>query len=383
MIQSFSVKAILRTDKKRLDGTCPICYRVTIDRRTVKLSSKEYIEESKWNFKTNMFTGSKVSKSNLSLDKMVSDIKDYIRTENIQGNTATIDKVKEHFSNQGSKGFYDVMDQCFKIKFLEINPSTQKHYELVNKRLLEFKPKLNLADIDLSFIQKFDKFLRNKGIGIDGLWQHHKILKVIIRFALKKKQLKSNPYDDFKVKRGKPKFGYLTEQEIFAIRSLEFPDDEGGRGLELTRDMFLLGCYAGLRYSDVSNIKKTDIIEGSHISIITQKTGKWVNIPLFENTADLVIKKYMSKNRAEIFPYRSNQCCNRDLKIIADRCGIDKILTFHMSRHSFATNLVTSNVNPFIVSQLLGHSSMSQTLIYVNANTDDVRKQMEGVNLFK
>lgn len=254
---------------------------------------------------------------------------------------------------------------------------------MVKKRLIEFRPKLSLNEIDLNFIQKFDKFLRAKNIGVDGLWQHHKILKVFIRFALKKKLLKSNPYEDFKVKRGNPKFGYLTEEEVFAIRSLVFPDDEAGRGLELTRDMFLFACYTGLRYSDVSNIKKTDIIEGSHISMITQKTGKWVNIPLFENTADLIIDKYKTDGRAEIFPYRTNQCCNRDLKFIADECGISKLLTFHMSRHSFATILVTSNVNPFLVSQLLGHSSMAQTMTYVNANTGDIKKQMEGVKLFK
>jgi integrase len=382
MAQTTSVKAILRTDKKRLDGTCPVCIRVTIDRRTVKLSSTQFVEESNWNFTSTSFKGANMSKANSKLNKRIAEIREYLLNEELFGNVVTIEKVKEHFTNQGGKGFYDVIDQCIKIKFLEINPSTQKHYELVKKRLIEFRPKLSLNEIDLNFIQKFDKFLRAKDIGVDGLWQHHKILKVFIRFALKKKLLKSNPYEDFKVKRGNPKFGYLTEQEIFAIRSLEFPDDEGGRGLELTRDMFLFGCYTGLRYSDVSNIKNTDIIEGSHISIVTQKTGKWVNIPLFENTA-LIIKKYKSKGRPEIFPNRTNQCCNRDLKFIADECGITKLLTFHMSRHSFATNLVTSNVNPFIVSQLLGHSSMSQTLIYVNANTGDVRKQMENVSLFK
>jgi len=382
MSTNFSVKAILRKDKKREDNTCPVYYRVTINRQSLKLPSGEYIEESKWNIKESLFKGSKSSIPNTRLDKHISSIKDYIRTEDMLGNDITIQKVKEHFANNGSKGFYDVLEQCFQIKFLEINPSTQKHYQLAKKRLLEFKPKIRFADIDLNFVQKFDIFLRNKGIGVEGLWMHHKILKVVIRFAIKKRVLKFNPYEDFKVKRGNPKFGYLGEQEISDIRSLEFPNDEGGRGLELTRDMFLFGCYTGLRYSDVSRVKKTDIIEGSHISLLTQKTGKWVNIPIFE-TVDLIIQKYKSAGRSEIFPFRTNQCCNRDLKFIAEECGITKLLTFHMSRHSFATNLVTSNVNPFIVSQLLGHSSMTQTLIYVNANTGDIRKQMEGVNLFK
>ncbi len=161
-----------------------------------------------------------------------------------------------------------------------------------------------------------------------------------------------------------------------------FSDDMAGEGIELTRDMFLFGCYTGLRFSDVSTITKADIIEGSHISIITKKTKKWVNIPLMDNMVAL-IKKYKSNHRNELFPFRTNQCCNRDLKIIAAKCGIDKEITFHMSRHSFATNLITGNVNPMLVSQLLGHTNMTQTMIYVNAGTNVIRKQLQRVELFK
>lgn len=378
---NYSVKPILRTDKGK-GNSHPINYRVTINRKTLKLPSGETCEKSKWDSAKGVIKGKAEAAINRKIEKQAAVIKEFILMENLKGYEVTLDDVKRRFTNEGGKGFYEIVDDFKRFRFKGLSDGTIEHYKLVERRLKEFKPKINIGDLNLKFIEDFDKFLDKKNAGIDGKCKHHKKLRAIINFAIKKKIISGNPYSEFKIVQGDPQFGYLTEEEILALCAAEFPDTRLGRGMELTRDMFMFGCYTGLRYSDVAAIKKTDIVKGSHINIRTQKTKKWVYIPLMPQIERL-IEKYSDMSRLEVFPFRSNQCCNRDLKNIAADCGIEKNIHFHISRHTFATCSIADNTNPIIVSSILGHTNMKQTMAYVTMNMGAVKKQLQNVSLFK
>ncbi|HEY6141957.1 MAG TPA: site-specific integrase [Flavobacterium sp.] len=382
MKQSYSVKAILRTDKKRIDETCPIYYRVTIDSKVLKLPSGEYANENQWNKKDFCFKSAKSSVENGKLDASISKIKDYIREQNSIGLYVSIESVKEFYTSKSSNDFFNLFDEYCERKFLEIAPGTQKHYTLIRKRLKEFKRDIKLHQIDLKFIEDFDTFLRRKSVISDsGLFNRHKNFKTFLHYAVKRKLIKSNPYEDFKSPKCRQKFDHLTSSEIEAIKELSLLGNRNEKGLTYTRDMFLFGCYTGLRCSDVQNLKWKNIINMEYMSITTQKTQKKANLPLTKGAVE-ILKKYKQNGDEKVFPFRTNECLNRDLKKIATLCEINKVITFHMSRHSFGTILANNNVNAFQISQMMTHSTMKQTMTYVNSGVGSLQESINTISVF-
>lgn len=383
MNQSFSVKAILRTDKKRKDGTCPIHYRITIEKKTVKIPSGEYVEEVNWNKKDGLVKGSKTSQINCLLDSQVSILKDFLREQKSLKVTLTVDLVKAFYSKTDTNDFATSYDEFCKRKFKEVSKGTQGHYLLLRRRILEYRPNLKVQDINLKFIEKFDTFLRNKSVITDaGLFNRHKNLKTFIRFAIKEKLLEYNPYEDFKMPKCKEKFEYITVEEMDKIRNIDLSEEKNKKGLSFTRDMFLFACCTGMRYSDVRNLKWSHITNMTFINgLYTQKTNAKLVMPLSKLAIKILMqyKRYKTEN---VFPSRTNPCLNRDLKKIAEICKIEKNVTFHMSRHTYATILANNNVNPFHISKLMTHSKMGQTMNYVNSSISDLENSVKGIKAF-
>lgn len=380
--QNFSVKAILRKDKKRIDGTCPINYRVTINSNVLKLSSGEYCEENKWNPKEGIFKGSKSSYENSLLDNEMSRIKDYLREQRSIGAYLDIELVKSFYSTNDSDDFYEYYDKFCEKKFLELSEGTQYHYVILRKRLKQYKKEIKLSQINLSFIEKFDSFLSTKfNTGNSGRWSRHKNLKAVLGNALKNNLIKKNPYDGFKLTQEETKIDYLNPTELMLIEKIRFSNFPKGEGLNLTRDMFLFSTYTGLRYSDVTGLSKKDILDNETISMRMQKTKNIVKVPI-TNKAQIILKKYCSSGTECIFPNRCNVTVNRDLKTIASLCKIKKKVHFHMARHTFASTMANSDVNSFKIMKLLGHKDIKMTQRYVDNSVEDLSKMLKKIKPF-
>mgnify|MGYP006198573749 FL=1 len=380
---NYSVKPILRTDKKRKDGKCPINLRVTLNSKVLKLPFGEYIEEINWNKKDACFKEAKTSISNEMLDKEVSRIKDYIREQRISGKEINLESIKNFYSNNNSTDLFMLYDMFCIKKFKTIASGTQEHYKLLKKRLLEFKPNSRTEDINIRFIERFDDFLKQKSkIEESGLFNRHKNLKTFILYLIKNNYLKDNPYKDFKMPQCKKKFGYVTETELEKIKNIDYSNLKNADGLKLISDMFLFACNTGLRYSDVVELKWENVIQMDHIILTTKKNNKTAVIPLTRQ-AKIILMQYKRYKTIKVFPERSNVHCNRELKVIAEICDINKNVTFHMGRHTFATILANNNVNPFHIAQLMTHSSMKQTMTYVNSSVGALNKSIENIGVFK
>ena len=176
---------------------------------------------------------------------------------------------------------------------------------------------------------------------------------------------------------------FLTEEEIRTIKNKDFI----GKGLNLVRDIFIFSCYTGLAYIDIFNLTKEQITIGvdGNLWIITnrQKTGINSNIPLLP-IAEEIIKKYenhpLVSNSGKLLPVYSNQKVNEYLKTIADNCNINKKLTFHCARHTFATTVTLSNnVSMESVSKMLGHKSIKTTQHYAKILDKKVSEDMNNL----
>ena len=380
--QNFTVKAILRTDKRKMDGTCPVNYRITINSVVLKLTSGEYSEESDWNAKDGLFKGAKSSIQNSMLDNEMSRIKDYLREQRSIGTYLDIELVKSFYSTKDSDDFYEYFDKFCEKKFTELSVGTQYHYVILRKRLKQFKKEIKLSQINLNFIEKFDYFLSTKlKTGNSGRWSRHKNFKAALGNALKNNLIKKNPYDGFKLTQEETKIDYLNPTELMLIEKIRFSNFPKGEGLNITRDMFLFSCYSGLRYSDVTGLSKKDILDGESISMRMQKTKNMVKVPI-TNKAKLILKKYSSSGTESIFPNRCNVTVNRDLKTIASLCKIKKKVHFHMARHTFASTMANSDVNSFKIMKLLGHKDIKMTQRYVDNSVEDLSKMLKKIKPF-
>jgi site-specific recombinase XerD len=189
-----------------------------------------------------------------------------------------------------------------------------------------------------------------------------------------------NPFSNYKTKIREVERVYLSEEEIENIINKDFKTDR----LSLVRDIFLFSCFTGLAYIDVKNLTKSHIslgIDGEKwIFTHRQKTETASKIPILPIT-QMIIDKYEDHpeccNQNKLLPILSNQKMNAYLKEIAGVCEIEKELTFHIARHTFATTVTLTNGVPIeSVSKMLGHKNLRTTQHYAKVLDKKVSEDM-------
>jgi site-specific recombinase XerD len=180
-----------------------------------------------------------------------------------------------------------------------------------------------------------------------------------------------------------------VERQFLSIDELSIIESRDIRIVRLAwiRDLFVFSCYTGLAYIDVMKLTPSNIsigIDGEYwLMTSRQKTSNPVRVPLLPE-ALAIIERYKGHPRAlaskTLFPIISNQKLNAYLKELADLCGINKNLTFHLARHTFATTITLTNGVPIeSVSKMLGHSMISTTQIYAKVIEKKLSEDMTNL----
>jgi len=377
MKNAYSIKVALLTDKINKSGESPLILRVIINSKPKKIYLKEKINPKYWDAKNSKALGKGFKILNNKLEKAKSDLVTFCSLKESGGVPITFDLIDNYVKGKRDDDFFQVYDDIVASK--KLKEDTAYKYTLLRSRLKEFRPRIFTSDINYGLIVKFDAFLRNKNIGEGGLYNHHKCLKSIINEAIKLDKMEKSPYLIFKFKGVKQSEVFLEEKEVLAIKNLKFTPEDSKK-YSVSRDMYLFFCYTGLRYSDGSNLKVSDIDLGNNLMEIEMiKTGGKITLPINSQTKSLIAKYMLKKKKEEkVFPEITNQVLNRNLKVIAEMAKIDKRLTCHVGRHTFASNLINnSNVAVPIVSKLLGHTNIANTMIYANSNMNVLRNAMK------
>ena len=203
-------------------------------------------------------------------------------------------------------------------------------------------------------------------------------------------RLDKNPFVNYKAKVKEVERAYLVQEEIQAIVDKEFATER----LNQVKDIFLYSCFTGLAYIDVKQLTRSNIglgIDGGKwIFTNRQKTDTRSNISLLP-IAEEILDKYKQHpqclNEGKLLPVLSNQKMNSYLKEIADLCEINKELTFHIARHTFATTVTLTNGVPIeSVSKMLGHKNLRTTQHYakiLDRKVSDDMKVLRTKILFK
>jgi len=232
--------------------------------------------------------------------------------------------------------------------------TSDRKYEVTRKHLQKFMQlKYNLTDISLKeiknmFLCDFEIYLMTTvGCNANTTAKFMQFLKRIIIIARNNGMIATDPFANYKIHMTKVDRGYLTQEDIEKLLKKQFVI----KRLELVRDIFVFSCFTGLAYIDVKNLTDKEIRTSfdSKLWIMTkrQKTNVQSNILLLD-VPKMILEKYKGKAiDNKLLPILSNQKINAYLKEIGDVCEIDKDITFHLARHTFAT------IVSFLIIQLI------------------------------
>jgi len=379
---SFAILFWIKKNRIK-NGKAPIYARVTINGTRLEISTLKEVDINEWDANSQSVKG----RSNES--KVINDQLTVIKAKILHCRSrveasyesVTTETWKNEYNgvNERPKMLVEIMEQHNNdIKSLigqDYSEGTWKKYLTTKKHVQAFlKWKLKLADINLKrfnfeFINDLEFYLKSqKNIDVNTCSKYIKNLKKIVRQCLAKNWLDKDPFLGYKFKTRKTQREFLTELELQLLQEKEFSIER----VDHVRNLFIFSCYTGLAYIDIYNFTSNNIsigIDGEKwIFTHRQKTETASRIPLLQPALD-IINKYANHpaaaSKRKLLPVPSNQKMNAYLKEIAAICGINKELTFHMARHTFATTVTLTNGVPFeSISKMPGHTKIQTTQIY-------------------
>lgn len=391
---SFSIIFVTQNGKPKADGRVPILARITVNGEMCHFSTRQTILPDRWVAKDYRTMGRTVEEKQINevLEQFKSTIKRKYESWVSKGEVVTASKIKNSIMSldENSKQLIELCD-LFIADYEKLTASrgygqeSLFRYQLTRTRLQEFlKDEYKANDIPLADINKrmLDKLylwlITEKKLANNTATKFIHRCSSIYRVAYDNGWVKANPFKSVKLHLDKVDRGYLTQQELARMMQKEFAT----KRLELVRDIFAFSCYTGFAYIDVTRLTK-DMLEergDGTIWICThrQKTKVPVNIRLL-NIPKMIIDKYAGQAKGDkLLPVPSNQKMNDYLKEIAAICGIDKPISYHVARHTFATQICLSNGVPMeSVSKMLGHTNIKTTQLYARITDQKVSHDME------
>jgi site-specific recombinase XerD len=404
---TFGISFYLRRYKIK-DGKVPIYVRITVDSKRTDLALKTDIEIEKWNSLKGIAKGKseEIRSINDYLEKVRSRLMDCYKELLLKNKLITADLIKDMFSGVEAKEntLISVFDYHNEVMKSILEWGTLKNYFTTKRYIEEFisaqyhSKDFYLSQLNYKFLIEFDRFIRTykqkdqkRPCGQNTIMKHIERLRKVVNMAIRNEWLERDPFQKFKPNFIKTSRQFLTADELSTIEKKEFKINR----IEQAKDIFIFSCYTGLAYIDVFNLRQNNIVRGIDgdywLYTSRKKTDVSVHIPLLSEPL-AIIEKYKNNPRVQasnkLIPSYSNQKLNSYLGEIADLCGIEKPLTSHIARHTFATTVTLCNGVPIeTVSKLLGHTSIKTTQIYAKVIeqkvSDDMKQLKEKLKIDK
>lgn len=384
--------------KRQKEGKSCIYMRITIDGRRSEMATAHYVLPTQWDVRRNRVKASAPNGVliNGSLDHAANTIKNHFLNHAATGKLITAAELKELFIGKKEKVVPKTLLDAFEyhrvkmesmIKVGKIAKTTLAKYNYCQGKVESFlhqrykKKDIPLADLSMKFVTEFEHFLLvNERMQTNSAHKYIVNLKRIMNVAVSLEWIPKNPFDNFRCSYTNPEREILTQAEldIMLFKEIKMPR------LAEVRDIFLFCCYTGFAYADIAKFEQNALtigMDGEYwLSTIRQKTGTRESVPLLPIPLEIIqrYKDHVFCTRFnKLLPVNSNQKYNAYLKEIAEICGINKTLTSHMARHTFATTVTLSNGVPLeTVSKMLGHTKLSTTQIYAKVLDTKVSQDM-------
>lgn len=387
----------IKRKKLLKDGTASIFVRVTFGRLSAEVATGKSVLPSQWVATKGRAKGNtlKTKLVNAFLDQMEHTLHDLTLQIQREGKQVSAKEILSRYKNLnvpkiGILALYAEHNQEQKeLIGISVAQGTYKRHETSMKLFQEFlmykyKAKdIPVNEIDVEMLKKYQHYLmtvrhNNNNTTVKYLRNLGKVLNM----AVSRKLITNSPLEELKLKIEAVDKGFLNKNELSKLATKEFEVTR----LEQVRDVFLFCCYTGLAYVDVHSLTANDIIEEEDrlwIRKARHKTNVMCHIPIIKPARE-ILDKYalLAQATGKLLPVLSNQKMNAYLKEIAAIVGIDKDLTTHLARHTFATTVTLANhVSIENVSKMLGHSSIRMTQHYARILDASIEKEMLNVEM--
>lgn len=391
------MKILLWLYKSKINkhGLCPVYARITLNGEREQFSTGILVDSKKWSSEHQRVMGR--SKEVVGINEQLQTIRFRLGQKHDeltrQFEEVSVNDVRTAYLNK-RKHTYKLLDayQAHNLQLQRMVGTTRrigtwKNFESSYRTLKQFLNKsTELKDAYLNkltqkFATDFVLFLQvEKKFANATVHKNLQRLVKVITFAVENEWIKSNPLQSFKFKLKRTEIKYLTGEELARIESKDFQI----KRLANVRNYFVFQCYTGLAYSDLKELRRSQIRTGidGKLWIFGQrlKNGSEYRLPLLP-TAKEIVDEYMSESEF-VFNIPSNQKMNGYLKEIADMCGITQNLSTHLARKTFCTTVTLLNGVPMeTVSKMVGHSSIKTTeQSYAKVLDEKISRDMERLN---
>lgn len=396
MEANFSLLFFVR-NTRIYNNKVPIYIRVTVNGKRSEISANRKVPVNLWNSNAGKTNGnsSEAHLINRYLNKVENEIYRCFQKLLDQNQPFTAKQILDLYSGKKDKPkmlleiFQEHNDKVNRLIGQDFAAGTAERYRTAKMHVENYIKQeyknfdIPVKDVDHKFISGFEYYLKTeRKCSHNSAIKYITNFKKIIRIAFANEWIKRDPFLNWKGTLKTVDREFLTQEEIQLMLEKEIKNER----LDLVKDIFIFCCYTGLAYADVKKLSENDIVIGidgnKWIKTNRTKTKIKSSIPILP-TADTILKKYIDHpevNSKRVLPVLSNQKMNAYLKEIADVCGIQKNLTFHLARHTFATTVTLSNGVPIeSVSKMLGHKNIQTTQHYAKILDRKVSDDMSAL----
>lgn len=364
----------------RKDGTCLVCLQAFIDKKRIVLPLKLYIKPDHWigqDQRIDPVAYGNRKQAN-TLQRIIDDARaratDISTRYYLMRKHLTPQLFREEFLQEGlQEDFLIWMEKEIPKLAGQRSPGTVKWYWNALRHFRSYRPSVSFSELNYQCIMQFDNYLRTRArLQLNTRYVAHKVIKTFINHAIRSGIRMENPYRDYKIKQEYHERNYLTDDEIAALRKLY---DGGLLAMEQQEILgaFLFCCYTGLRISDIQRMTCDNII-GEELVFVPAKTRhrlKVLRLPLNASA-----RSYIKVTAGKLFVMHTDQHTNRQVKEICRYAGIQRRITFHTARHTFATQFLKAGGKVEVLKELMGHSNLETTMAYVHVLNTEKRRQV-------
>ncbi|MDR2040297.1 MAG: site-specific integrase [Bacteroidales bacterium] len=396
---TFKILFYIKKNEVKKNGKCSVMIRITINGNNKQFCSSIEIEPASWDTKNGKTTGK--TKETKLINETLESIKSSIHYHYMQlrmiHNTVTAIQVKNAYlgieekeqSLQEEKEtllyYFDFIIGLQKKRFEigDITLETVEKYEYSKSYMIAFLAdeykltNISIHKIDYEFIINYRIYLRKDDkMGHNQASKYMQKFKKVTRFAYDNGVLLKNPFGRFEITFTETIKLPLEENELISIIGKTFKTER----LAQVRDVFVFCCFTGLSYCDAFKLDENSFTEycgEKWINTPRKKTANPSLIPVLE-IPKLILEKYRDKQKkGKLLPILTCQKMNDYLKEIADFCGINKNLTTHTARHTFATTITLEKGVPIeTVQKMLGHKNIKTTAVYAKLTKNRIKQDM-------
>lgn len=383
MRSTFKYLFYINRNKVKKNGLCPIMGRITLDGEIVQFSTGLETNPDLWDAKAGRSMGRTAHEIgvNKELKYLSTSIEKHYAYIVEKDGYVTAERVKNAVMNIAQepttllKELEEATEEIRKSIGINHTVATYRAYVNAHLNLSRFirdkygKSDMPFSSLEYSFIENYDMYLKiDHKMATGSVMQHIIFLKKLVKRAMNKGIISRNPFFGYVPDQPKTSRKWLSCEEIQKVMTTPI----GHPSVAFVRDMFVFGCWTGLSYTDIKNLQDINIVTDSEgnqwIDIRRQKTGSRSLVPLLDIPKEIINKYKGTGEKGKVFKMLCMNVVCQYTKRIGKLCGLDKKLTFHMSRHSFGTSIcLTQGVTIETLSQMMGHRNIKTTQIYAGA----------------